>query len=195
MLELRRILRTDISGMPLEWLHYTTAVKLHCTGQIAYSCGLPLLTVHGGINAISGNRSMVQLSSIIATHGSQQQLHNGVIPSLNNSTLFRRDNHLCLYCGENFLERELSRDHITPTVQGGKDCWTNVVTACRHCNSRKGGRTPEQANMPLLAIPFQPNYAEYVYLLGRHILVDQMTFLSAHFPRNSPLHQRLDPSG
>ena len=178
------ILKTDISGMPLEWLHYTAAVKLYCTGQIAYSCGLPLQTIRGGFNAITGKRSQVHLNSIIATHGSQQQLHNGCVPSLNNPTLFRRDDQLCLYCGEKFHHKALSRDHITPIVQGGEDSWTNVVTACRHCNSRKGGRTPE------LAIPFQPNYAEYVYLLGRNILVDQMELLSAHFPRNSPLHRR-----
>lgn len=190
MIEPGLILRTDISGMPLEWLHYPAAVKLHCTGQIAYSCGLPLLTIFGGINAITGERSQVNLNSIIATYGSQQQLHNGFIPSLNNPTLFRRDNQLCLYCGEKFHHKALSRDHIIPIVQGGVDSWTNVVTACRQCNSRKGGRTPEQASMPLLAIPFQPNYAEYVYLLGRNILADQMEFLSAHFPRNSPLRQR-----
>ncbi|MBU1722977.1 MAG: HNH endonuclease, partial [Gammaproteobacteria bacterium] len=68
--------------------------------------------------------------------------------------------------------------------------WTNVVTACKHCNSRKGGRTPEQARMPLLAIPFQPTYAEYIFLQGRNILADQMEFLSAHFPRSSKLRER-----
>ena len=42
-----------------------------------------------------------------------------------------------------------------------------------------------------LAIPFTPNHAEYVYLQGRRVLADQMDFLRAHFPRSSPLHQRL----
>jgi hypothetical protein len=30
-----------------------------------------------------------------------------------------------------------------------------------------------------------------VYLQGRRVLADQMDFLRAHFPRSSPLHQRL----
>lgn len=185
------ILRTDISGMPLEWIHFQTAVKLYYSKQVAYTCGSSLLHVHGGTNARTGQRSELVLNSIIATYGSKQGLFGeSYVPPLNNPTLFRRDNHICLYCGERFGANELSRDHVLPLVKGGKDKWTNVVTACKHCNSSKGGRTPEQANMPLLAIPFQPTYVEYVFLQGRSILADQMEFLSAHFPRSSSLRQR-----
>jgi hypothetical protein len=67
-----------------------------------------------------------------------------------------------------------------------------VVTACKRCNNFKAGRTPEQAGMELLAIPFTPTHAEYVYLQGRKILADQMNFLLAHFPRNSQLRKRAE---
>lgn len=179
------ILRTDVSGMPLEWVHFQTAVKLYYTAQVAYTCGTPILAIYGGYNACSGRRSCIELNSIIATYGSQQAMHDHYVPPLNNPTLFRRDDHLCLYCGKAFSDRDLSRDHVLPLVKGGQDVWTNVVTACKHCNSLKGGRTPEQAHMPLLAVPFQPTYAEYIYLQGRNILADQMAFLRAHFPRSS----------
>jgi len=43
----------------------------------------------------------------------------------------------------------------------------------------------------LLAIPFKPTHAEYVYLQGRRILADQMEFLLSHFPRNSLLRERV----
>jgi hypothetical protein len=46
--------------------------------------------------------------------------------------------------------------------------------------------------MELLAIPFTPTHAEYVYLQGRQILADQMDFLLAHFPRNSLLRKRVE---
>jgi hypothetical protein len=55
----------------------------------------------------------------------------------------------------------------------------------------KAWRTPEQARLQLIAIPFTPSYAEYIYLKGRRVLADQMEYLRAHFPRSSPLHQRL----
>ena len=45
--------------------------------------------------------------------------------------------------------------------------------------------------MELVAVPFVPTHAEYIFLSGRTILADQMEFLLAHFPRNSPLHQRI----
>lgn len=186
----QKILRTDISGMPLEWIHFQTAVKLYSTNQVAYVCGQPLLRVHGGINARSGLRSKVELNSIIATHGNKQTLYENYTPPLNNPALFRRDDQICLYCGDHFPDNELSRDHVHPIVKGGKDRWTNVVSACKRCNSLKGGRTPEGAHMHLLAIPFQPTYVEYIFLQGRNILADQMEFLSAHFPRSSPLRNR-----
>ncbi len=67
----------------------------------------------------------------------------------------------------------------------------NVVTACRRCNNLKASKTPEQAGLQLLAVPFTPTYAEYIYLKGRRVLADQMEYLLAHFPRTSPLHARL----
>jgi len=86
---------------------------------------------------------------------------------------------------------DLTRDHITPISRGGRDVWTNVVTACRRCNNHKGGRLPEEARLQLVAVPFTPTYAEYIYLKGRRVLADQMQYLLTHFPRSSPLHARL----
>ena len=145
----QQVLRTDVAGMPLEWIDYREAVRLYYMEQVAYSCG---------------------------------------------SLLYRRDANLCLYCGDRFMSKDLTRDHVTPLSRGGNDSWTNCVTACRRCNNLKGGRVPEQADMQLIAVPFTPTYAEYIYLKGRRVLADQMQFLLAHIPRSSPLHQRLASS-
>ncbi len=80
---------------------------------------------------------------------------------------------------------------MTPFSRGGQDTWSNVVSACRRCNNAKASRTPEQAGMQLLAVPFTPTYAEYIFLKGRRVLADQMEYLVAHFPRSSPLHERM----
>ena len=189
-----QVLRTDVSGMPLEWVGYQDAVRLYHLEQVAYTCGTLLYRVHGGICAKTGRRSFIEVNSIIATLGHNRALskfRDRYVPRLNNPALFKRDSHMCLYCGETFGYRDLSRDHVTPVIQGGQDIWNNVVTACRRCNNHKAGRTPEQAAMQLLAVPFIPTHAEYIYLQGRRVLSDQMEFLRAHFPRSSPLHQRL----
>ena len=187
----QQILRTDVSGMPLEWVSYQDAVRLYFNDQIAYTCGSNIMTIRGGINAITNLRSKVDVNSIIATYGNNKILKDQYAPPLNNTTLFKRDNHLCLYCGNKFGSENLSRDHVTPLFQGGKDIWVNVVSACKRCNNAKAGRTPEQANMQLLAIPFIPTHAEYIFLQGKVILFDQMEFLKQHFPRSSPLRNRL----
>lgn len=190
----QQILRTDASGMPLEWIDFRQAARLHFLGMIAYVCGEPLFTLRGGINAISRRRSEMEINSIIATHGNHR-VRDSYTPPLSNRTLFQRDDHLCLYCGDRFPLRALSRDHVTPISQGGQNLWTNVVTACTRCNNHKAGRTPEQAGLELLAIPFSPTHVEYIYLQGRNVLADQMEFLRAHFPRTSPLRERLDKGG
>ncbi len=187
-----QVLRTDASGMPLEWLGYQDAAKLYHLDLVAYSCGSPLYTLRGGVSARTGQQSTIEVHSIIATRHQRRlpNLDHCYVPPLSNVALFRRDNHLCLYCGFEFRYGDLSRDHVKPLSQGGTDHWSNVVTACKRCNNHKAGRTPEQAKMQLLAIPFTPTHAEYIYLQGRKVLSDQMDFLKAHFPRKSPLHQR-----
>ncbi len=190
----QQVLRTDVAGMPLEWIDYREAVRLYHAEQVAYDCGTRLYTVFGGYCASSGERSLVEVNSIIATHGTSKSLsanRDKYVPPLNNRTLFKRDGNICLYCASRYPTRDLTRDHITPLSQGGLDIWTNVATACRRCNNYKGGRTPEQAAMELIAIPFTPTYAEYIYLKGRRVLADQMQYLLAHIPRSSPLHARL----
>ena len=180
--------------MPLEWIDYRDAVRLHYLGQIAYACGNTLYEIHGGICAATGRRSVVEVNSIIATLGHApglSDIRDRYVPPLNNRTLFRRDANICMYCGNQFMTRDLTRDHIRPISQGGTDTWANVVASCRRCNNHKGGRTPEQAGVQLIAVPFTPTYAEYIYLKGRKILADQMEFLLAHIPRSSPLHKRL----
>jgi 5-methylcytosine-specific restriction endonuclease McrA len=191
----QRVLRTDVSGMPLEWVGYEDAVRLITLDQVSYSLGTTLYTIHGGINAYSGRQSVVSVNAIIATEGHNPHKHlfaRNYVPPLSNKSLFRRDQSLCLYCGQQFPNFMLSRDHVKPLSQGGQDRWVNVVTACKRCNNHKANRTPEQAGMELLAIPFCPTHAEYVYLQGRQILSDQMEFLLAHFPRNSVLRKRVE---
>jgi 5-methylcytosine-specific restriction endonuclease McrA len=193
----QEVLRTDIAGMPLEWIDYRTAASLYHAEQVAYACGSPIYVLRGGINARTGLRSRIEVSSIVATTGdTYAQERNSVryTPPLNNRTLFRRDANLCMYCATRFPGSELTRDHVRPISRGGTDSWTNVVTACRRCNNHKGGRTPEEASMQLIAIPFSPTYAEYIYLKGRRVLADQMEYLLTHFPRTSPLHARLKSS-
>ena len=133
------VLRTDVAGMPLEWIDYKEAARLYHQEQVAYTCGSLLYELYGGVNARSGRRTVLEVNSIVATvghTGNPGNTRHDYIPPLNNQTLFRRDAYLCMYCSLRFPSRELSRDHIRPFSQGGTDSWTNVVAACRRVTAK-----------------------------------------------------------
>lgn len=173
-----RILRLDKTGFPVAWITREEAATLSVKAQVLWSLGDDAFLMRGGYNAM-GVQSMLSLPSILACAGDIEKPR--LIPALSNRTLFRRDDHFCMYCGNQFADGMLTRDHVMPLSQGGKNCWSNVVAACQRCNNHKGGRTPEEANMALLAVPFTPNIYEFMYLSNRQIIGDQMDYLRARF--------------
>lgn len=64
--------------------------------------------------------------------------------SITRSRILKRDGHRCVYCG---FPRNLTIDHVLPKSRGGRNTWTNMVTCCSKCNTKKGDRTPEEAGM------------------------------------------------
>jgi 5-methylcytosine-specific restriction endonuclease McrA len=54
---------------------------------------------------------------------------------LTRREVFARDRHTCQYCGR------VAHD---------------LTAACKSCNHRKGGKTPEEARVRLLRVPFEP---------------------------------------
>lgn len=180
------ILTLDQNGTPHRWVSWQHACFYYCRDQVAWTVGEHSFTFYGGINRVTGRRSEICANSIIAIRGkalSGRHIHP--VPPLTNRELFHRDRHLCGYCGEELPGSRLTRDHIVPVSQGGVDTWMNVVTACRHCNQKKSGRTPEEAKMELLFAPYVPNKAEYLILSNRSILADQMDFLARQVSAHS----------
>jgi 5-methylcytosine-specific restriction endonuclease McrA len=175
------VLRLNKAGLPQDWITTEQAARYYAQDKVLFELGENHYVMKGGWNC-HGVQSTLSISSIIASDGKIVDGYGGL--SLTNRYLFRRDNQICLYCGNKFSISELTRDHILPRSRGGKDTWTNVATACRRCNHKKGAKTPEEAEMPLLAVPFKPNIYERFYLMNRRILSDQMAFLSGHFTVN-----------
>jgi len=181
------ILRLNVAGHPVEWLTWQEATTLYARDLVTWTLGDTVLTVKGGTSKFTGNQSIISLHSIIACAGELHSLRPKKSP-LTNKILFRRDQNLCMYCGKTFTDKELSCDHILPTSRGGGNVWGNVVAACKRCNHYKQNRTPQEANMELLALPFEPNPAEYLALVNsKRIRADQMDFLKAQFSRNCRL--------
>ena len=178
-----RLLALDAHGRALEWISWQEATCLYVRDAVAWTLGDPCLAVHGGTCRLTGEQSVISLHPIVAARGHARARAMDPTPALTNAALFARDGHLCLYCGNEFHRPHLTRDHVMPVSKGGRDVWENVVAACFHCNSRKGNRTPQQAGMPLLAIPYRPSWVEHLILSNRNILADQMAFLKNQLPK------------
>ena len=180
------ILTLDMQGAPYRWVNWQHACIYYARDLVAWVAGEHSFTIQGGISQRTGLRSIITANSIIAIKGrALSPVVRAAVPPLCNRELFHRDRHMCAYCGNNFGSAGLTRDHVRPVSQGGRNIWMNVVTACRYCNQKKSGRTPEEAHMELLYAPFVPSKAEYLILCNRHILADQMDFLARHVPRQS----------
>lgn len=54
----------------------------------------------------------------------------------------------CVYCRRQM--QRLTMDHLTPLCKGGNHTKSNIVPACRSCNSKKGPRAPLVPVQPLL---------------------------------------------
>lgn len=72
-----------------------------------------------------------------------------IFESASKQVVFTRDDFACQYCGVRVGMRSGTRDHVLPKSRGGADTLSNVVTACRDCNAKKGDRTPSEAGMHL----------------------------------------------
>ena len=178
-----RVLSLDATGRILDWISWQDAVCLYVRDAVAWTLGEACLSVRGGRSRRTGEQSLMRLHPIIASRSQARHRHANQAPALTNPALFARDRHLCLYCGDHHGRGALTRDHVIPLSHGGRDVWENVVSACIACNVRKGARTPAQASMPLLAVPYRPSWVEHLILSNRNILADQMEFLVSHLPR------------
>jgi 5-methylcytosine-specific restriction endonuclease McrA len=88
-----------------------------------------------------------------------------------NTFLFARDGYKCQYCGRPGYElrprESLTRDHVIPISRGGLNVWTNVVTACSSCNTRKANHLTTECGMHLLHQPVEPHFVHLSWAVRR----------------------------
>jgi len=72
--------------------------------------------------------------------------------------VFVRDNFTCQYCARELPEAQLNLDHVVPRDKGGRTSWTNIVTSCVRCNTRKANKLPDEARMHPMNRPCAPRW-------------------------------------
>lgn len=101
-----------------------------------------------------------------------------------NTFLFARDAYRCQYCHRghgDLRSREcLTRDHVVPISRGGGNEWTNVVTACSSCNTRKGNSLPSECGMHPLTPPHEPHFVHLSWAV-RRLSAPQSKYISLFY--------------
>jgi len=183
------VLQLDIQGTPQAWISLEQAALHYATDSVAWADGDgPLAVLRGGWNSVTGLQSRLAVHPIIAVRGQSRVNLFEVAIGVTKDKLLRRDRHTCAYCGELHPERDLQAEHIVPESRGGAYSWMNLVAACAACNARKANRTPDEAGMPLVYLPYVPSRFETFLLEGRRIRADVHDWLAARLPRHSRLH-------
>lgn len=102
--------------------------------------------------------SVIRLSALVKRPRPQVKL--------TRREVFIRDSYTCQYCG--VQTRDLTIDHVVPRSRNGGHSWENLVSACKTCNHRKGGKSLQEARMRLLREPFRPRAGAY-YTIQRKL--------------------------
>jgi 5-methylcytosine-specific restriction endonuclease McrA len=145
-----RTLLLDKNWQPIKLITWESAIKLLVSEKAQTVSEYTDQKVRSATKSFS-------IPAILRTNAVSQ--HNPAKVACTSSNVFVRDKNSCAYCGEKMVKSQLTVDHIVPLVQGGKWEWINLITACRPCNQRKGGRTPKQAGMNLLYKPKEPRWS------------------------------------
>lgn len=183
------VLQLDINGTPQAWISPEAAAVHYATNAVVWEEGAgPLVTLRGGWNTKVGRQSVIDVHPIIALRGAARINLHDVAPPFSADQLKKRDRMSCCYCNAVLPPRDLTVDHIVPVSRGGSTSFNNCVASCGPCNWRKADRTPEEAGMPLLFLPYVPSLFERMLLQGRNVRADVHEWLAARLPRNSRLN-------
>jgi 5-methylcytosine-specific restriction endonuclease McrA len=176
------VLKLDRAGLPVALVSWMEAATLVAQNKVQWSLGEPLFHLRGGYSN-QGMRSELFIAPIVCVDDrsriwdrwrEQIQVMRPV-----RAVIFNRDGGLCMYCGTKLSLKSLTIDHIVPKSRGGQDTYTNTTSCCVRCNQQKSNRTPEEAGMVLLAVPYCPNPAARLILSRRRIIADQMDYLAS----------------
>mgnify|MGYP001240078147 CR=1 FL=1 len=154
----RDTLLLDQGYQPVKVIPWQRALVMHMVGKVE------LVTEHEWqVRTVSAHFPVPAVVRLL-----RRLRHRPPFVRFSRENIYLRDEYSCQYCGKQPHPRELTLDHVLPRSRGGGTSWRNVVAACGPCNRRKGGLTPDEANMPLRNIPRRPRWLAPRVLQMRH---------------------------
>lgn len=155
---MKQTLVLDVGYVAINIIPWTDAIRLLCLEK----CEL----VEEYEDVVRSAYTKMNVPAVIRLKKRIQRQGNKKL-RLTKYRVFIRDGGACCYCNKKLQLSEATLDHIVPRSQGGQTTWHNVVISCMNDNNMKGGRTPEQAKMPLKKKPYEPSFDSLVSITIR----------------------------
>jgi hypothetical protein len=147
----RNVLLLNSSEEILKVIGWKKAIKLLTSGKARkpynYEKTYSIRTIDG--------EYILPAAIVLVNYVYMPYSENSMSPTRRN--VFKRDNHTCQYCGyQSNNPKKLTIDHVHPRSKGGGTQWTNLVTACPSCNTKKGNKLLKECKMKLKNKPRKP---------------------------------------
>ena len=127
--------------------------------------------------SISTVSTSYALPSVIRLNRYIHRNHRLGLVSCSRKNVLLRDRHQCQYCGVYCRPATTTIDHVIPKSKGGLSTWENLVTACSHCNRKKGSKLLTDISMKLLKKPRRPRWNDLLRETQKHISEDWKAYL------------------
>lgn len=146
----REVLLLNSCEQVLDIISWKRAIKLLLKGK-----AIKPITHYNEIHMIKTASGDVAIPAAIVLFRFYELPDVDLKPTRRN--IFKRDNNTCQYCGTRTKNtKNLTVDHVYPKCLGGDSSWTNLVTACVDCNSKKGNMLLKEFGCKLLNKPKKP---------------------------------------
>ncbi len=149
-----RTLILDATFYPVKVVDWQKALLLIFTGRAE------IVTEYND-RYIQATHTRFKLPKILRLFG-RHQGHRRV--KFSRANVFWRDKYTCQYCNIKSNYKDLTFDHVIPQSRGGGTNWTNIVTCCAKCNTRKGDKLPHEARMFPNKRPREPKWTPQLCL-------------------------------
>ena len=175
-----RVLQIDISGRPIGLIAWHRAATMLWDGRAT------AIEVEDGKYWRSPSTSIPK-SRIIQTHD-YVKLRPLRDSQVIKRVLFARDKYECQYCSKPLTRHTATIDHVKPRssfLREGRPVsdahtYSNCVTCCSKCNTKKGSRLPYECGMMPRKVPVVPNYV-HVLWAGKLYCPIQAEYVSMYF--------------
>jgi 5-methylcytosine-specific restriction endonuclease McrA len=146
----------NANGMPLSIVSWGRGIYL------VYDEKAQELDFYAGEKVRDGHGRYFTIPAVVILRRMISTKHRSA--SFNKKNVLLRDGLTCQYCGRQFEPKDLTLDHVIPRCKWKSDetptNWENVVTCCCACNTKKGDKTCEQADMHPIKKPVKPRHGE-----------------------------------